>query len=424
VAPAAAGMPESFNLTYDTSNRLIDAVSMSQWIQYEYDAGNKRILEVSWTGNGNGWTKTADNVHFYGVTGQRLGTYPVQVSNENTPTVSLSFSPGMDSVWFGGRLVQKGGTSVPAPDRLGSIGRYLPYGEERTGQSGNPANGNEKFATYTRDGVTGLDYADQRWYAQGQGRFLTSDPYQASAGAAEPGSWNRYGYVEGDPVGAFDPNGLASADAWGDEFLCMLRIPYTWFPSEVDNWYALACRSTEYSLERTRLYDSGPAQRAGGRPTGTSFRRARSIAERAAKKFNERKQWHRDCEAFLGKLGTSGADLAARAGDVQFGDASTSNVLMSDLYALSELRQAAIAQYGQTTIATHVAAFPTKALAELKGTRVFIDPRWWGSDPDADEATVLHEIVHLVTGLTDDDFERILGTAKGMSALLRENKCI
>jgi hypothetical protein len=56
-----------------------------------------------------------------------------------------------------------------APDRLGSIGRYLPYGEERTGQSGNPANGNEKFATYTRDGVTGLDYADQRWYAQGQG---------------------------------------------------------------------------------------------------------------------------------------------------------------------------------------------------------------------------------------------------------------
>jgi RHS repeat-associated protein len=102
----------------------------------------------------------------------------------------------------------KGGTGVAAPDRLGSIGRYLPYGEERTGQSGNPANGNEKFATYTRDGVTGLDYADQRWYAQGQGRFLTSDPYQASAGPGDPASWNRYAYVQGDPTNYVDGAGL------------------------------------------------------------------------------------------------------------------------------------------------------------------------------------------------------------------------
>jgi RHS repeat-associated protein len=131
--------------------------------------------------------------------------------------ISVTFSTGTDSVWFGGRLVQKGGTSVAAPDRLGSIGRYLPYGEERTGQSGNPANGNEKFATYTRDGVTGLDYADQRWYAQGQGRFLTSDPYQASGGPGDPASWNRYGYVRGDPVGRVDPQGLADFEVtvWG-----------------------------------------------------------------------------------------------------------------------------------------------------------------------------------------------------------------
>jgi RHS repeat-associated protein len=221
-------MPESFNLTYDTSNRLIDAVSMSQWIQYEYDAGNKRILEVSWTGNGNGWTKTGDSVHFYGITGQRLGTYAVYVSNENTPMVSLAFFGAGESVWFGGRLVQKGGGPVAAPDRLGSIGRYVPYGEERTGQSGNPANGNEKFATYTRDGVTGLDYADQRWYAQGQGRFLTSDPYQASAGPGDPASWNRYAYVGGDPVGRYDPKGLdwlCDYDAEGGSHC------YFWWPN-------------------------------------------------------------------------------------------------------------------------------------------------------------------------------------------------
>jgi RHS repeat-associated protein len=249
VAPAAAGMPESFNLTYDTSNRLIDAVSMSQWIQYEYDAGNKRILEVSWTGNGNGWTKTGDSVHFYGITGQRLGTYAVYVTNEGFSSVSLAFLSGPESVWFGGRLVQKNGGPVAAPDRLGSIGRYLPYGEERTGQSGNPANGNEKFATYTRDGVTGLDYADQRWYAQGQGRFLTSDPSEPGD-ASDPSSWNFYSYTPGDPTNFIDPEGLDIQGlqlTYGRED-CSSRVvswlqtipasPYSWAEAEFRKWRA------------------------------------------------------------------------------------------------------------------------------------------------------------------------------------------
>lgn len=50
-------------------------------------------------------------------------------------------------------------------DRLGSDresgGPYLPYGEE----SSATANGTEKFGTYFRDSFTGMDYADQRYYA-------------------------------------------------------------------------------------------------------------------------------------------------------------------------------------------------------------------------------------------------------------------
>ena len=97
------------------------------------------------------------------------------------------------SVWFGSKLAQKvasnGAAGWPYGDRLGSVGRYLPYGEDRPG---NPANDDEKYATYTRDAGTGIDYADQRWYSQGVGRFTTADPYQASGGPGDPGSWNRY----------------------------------------------------------------------------------------------------------------------------------------------------------------------------------------------------------------------------------------
>jgi RHS repeat-associated protein len=80
---------------------------------------------------------------------------------------------------------------------------YYPYGEEKT----NTANDREKFGTYMRDSVT-QDYADQRYYGVGMGRFNSSDPYRASAGRGDPSSWNRYTYVQSDPVNFYDPRGL------------------------------------------------------------------------------------------------------------------------------------------------------------------------------------------------------------------------
>jgi RHS repeat-associated protein len=79
----------------------------------------------------------------------------------------------------------------------------MPFGDEITSTS----NDREKFATYTRDSYTGLDYADQRFYASTYGRFLTPDPARKSARLRNPQSWNRYSYALGDPVNRFDPRG-------------------------------------------------------------------------------------------------------------------------------------------------------------------------------------------------------------------------
>lgn len=49
--------------------------------------------------------------------------------------------------------------------------------------------------------------ADQRYYDRGTGRFLTADPSTGS-NAADPGSWNKYAYVGGDPANFADPSGL------------------------------------------------------------------------------------------------------------------------------------------------------------------------------------------------------------------------
>jgi RHS repeat-associated protein len=63
------------------------------------------------------------------------------------------------------------------------------------------------FATYRRDAeTTGLDYADQRYYQPGGGRFLTADPGPTLRD--NPTSWNRYAYAWGDPVNLVDPDGM------------------------------------------------------------------------------------------------------------------------------------------------------------------------------------------------------------------------
>jgi hypothetical protein len=49
--------------------------------------------------------------------------------------------------------------------------------------------------------------ADQRYDAVGAGRFNVPDPYMASVGTEDPGSWNRFAYVGGDPINFQDPSG-------------------------------------------------------------------------------------------------------------------------------------------------------------------------------------------------------------------------
>jgi len=202
-------------------------------------AGNKRIYEKRVDGSTQEW------FHYFGITGQRLARFTFTVSG-----AVITFAEHENSVWFGGKLVRNAG-SWTNEDRLGSVGKYLPYGEDKPGASGNPANDSVKFATYTRDAGTGIDYADQRWHAQGVGRFLTSDPYQASAGPGDPGSWNRYGYVGGDPIGYPDSTGLLREGAGTKDLLaCLFTRPAFWSLSQ--------------------QYDSCMAEGGGGGGTGNT----------------------------------------------------------------------------------------------------------------------------------------------------------
>ena len=203
--------------SYDIDNRLIVGGSYL----YGYDGGNKRVTKsapINYDEDGNVYGE--ELLMFYGAGGERLAEFTMSIVKFGVPTQHyLRFTEKKTLVWFGSKLLRDGKYNV-VQDRLGSVryrydittgtsstADYYPYGQEKPSAT---THDREKFATYIRDAETGLDYADQRYYSPGNGKFLTPDPYQASAGPGSPGSWNRYAYVEGDPANYRDPKGLQS----------------------------------------------------------------------------------------------------------------------------------------------------------------------------------------------------------------------
>ncbi|HET8669063.1 MAG TPA: RHS repeat-associated core domain-containing protein, partial [Candidatus Saccharimonadales bacterium] len=89
-----------------------------------------------------------------------------------------------------------------------------PWGGE-TNRSSNEAFQPRKFTTYERDSI-GSDDAMHRRYNRWWSRFEQPDPYDGSYDLSDPQSFNRYSYVQNDPVNFVDPLGLDGLGALGD----------------------------------------------------------------------------------------------------------------------------------------------------------------------------------------------------------------
>jgi RHS repeat-associated protein len=81
-----------------------------------------------------------------------------------------------------------------------------PWGGD-TNRSSTAAFQPRAFTTYTRDGNAG-DEAMFRRYNRWWSRFDQPDPYDGSHNLTDPQSFNRYAYVQNDPVNFVDPTGL------------------------------------------------------------------------------------------------------------------------------------------------------------------------------------------------------------------------
>ena len=195
---------------WNVENRLAQAwqwggLEATTW--YSYDPWGRRVMkDVNLDPGDNGYMGGAWEFYFYGITGQKLATVSCSYLGSQPNCYMRPYN-----VYFGGKLVMTTDMGAVVTDRLGSVRNsggvsysYFPYGEERTVTPDDT----EKFGTYLRDGP-GQDYARQRYYNNGTGRFWNVDPGGIkTADPSTPISLNRYAYVNGDPVNSNDRHGL------------------------------------------------------------------------------------------------------------------------------------------------------------------------------------------------------------------------
>ncbi len=182
--------------TYDVANQLSSAAAISGGTEYySYSPDGQRVYRLKANGSTEEWT-------FYGAMGERLGVYSLGTSG--------GFQPLRTNVAFGGSTILDSCNAVFL-DRLGtnraSGARFYPYGEEITSTTGDRL----KFAGYLRDAYTGLDLADEQYYASVYGRFNSPLPGASRQSAYTYGGDDPVNDPYGDNLGnvSYPPNGPA-----------------------------------------------------------------------------------------------------------------------------------------------------------------------------------------------------------------------
>ena len=397
---------------YDVMNRLV-AVGTG-YAQYSYAPSNKRVWRGIWTSS----TLTTDEVTFWSISGQKLATYSMQLIggliNSSSATPQLVASQATTNYYFGGKLIKNGNSPVGyvGSDRVGSIGKYYPYGQEKPSAT---TNGTEKFTGYVRDSETGLDYAVSRYHNPGTGRFLTADPYRArSTGAAnpkDPGSWNRYSYVQGDPVNFYDPRGLF-----------MSRMP----PNPTDPCFGATVDTTNiysqcFSYDPTDTDgdpggdDQGPP---GGGGAASKGQTAISEGNAAAKFIADKTSWSPACDKDLTAVGTQLASIQTAALQVQFSDGTASGVTMGSLLINGTDPNITAADVANPqTVAGYLQDNPpTSAVSQLGGNNVYLNPNLFTQFGNGYQiAIVMHELLHNATSQDDGQLQDDLGLPHGPS---------
>ncbi len=138
----------------------------------------------------------------------------VQVSGDPDPANNGLFHIYADHLGSSGSLSDSSGVYIP-----NSHAKYTPFGDWRTEPTATA--GDRYYTNHKHNNLgngaddLGLIYMNARFYLPGVGRFASADTIVPDP--ANPQAYNRYSYVNNNPMGYVDPSGRhgCGVSAWG-----------------------------------------------------------------------------------------------------------------------------------------------------------------------------------------------------------------
>jgi len=137
-----------------------------------------------------------------------------------------------------------------------------------TSRNSNDAFQPRKFTTYERDG-NASDEAMHRRYNRWWSRFDQPDPYDGSYSLTNPQSFNRYAYVQNDPVNFVDPSGLMMRECGTNEFGDPIYCTAT-SDTFADRLFGIRSRFAGHNGDRPRGGGPGPGTEDPQEPVATT----------------------------------------------------------------------------------------------------------------------------------------------------------
>jgi RHS repeat-associated protein len=176
---------------YDGSGRRVKKISTFETVVFVYDAGGRLVAEYS--------NQIAANPGLSYLITDNLGTPRVITDAAGNVVTRRDFMP------FGEEL-PAGNANRTATNKYGSGADDL----------------RQRFTGYEKDSETELDFAEARYYDNRYGRFTAVDPMLASGQSSNPQTFNRYAYVQNNPVVLTDPTGMYSGSHWSSSAFASL----------------------------------------------------------------------------------------------------------------------------------------------------------------------------------------------------------
>ncbi len=139
-----------------------------------------------------------------------------------------------------------------------------PFGTESDASVG--GDDNERFTTYKRSLVTGLDYAVNRFYSPELARFTQVDPLGSGAfRVGDSQSLNAYSYARNDPIGRIDPEGLKDKvikcnkdEIWDPSTKMCLKVIAQMETTVTGHRYNWAALRGSFGAQGTDMSELGP----------------------------------------------------------------------------------------------------------------------------------------------------------------------